>query len=252
VLIQPAHAHPRCTALLEKSGFRPSAVQAAPTATVVIDLTRSRDELLARMKGKTRYNVRIGLRKGVAVRGGDEADLATFHRLLAATGRRNDFSIHPFEYYQAVWRAFEPRGCVKLFIAEYAGQPIAALLALTFGNTVTYWRGAWGGEHGALHPNEALHWHAIEWAKQRGFRWYDLDGIEVSQAEGLAPEASGKLYRADTTFKTGFGGEYQLFPGAHEYVANPVLRWASTAMSSAAARQLKARVEAVVRGIRED
>jgi peptidoglycan pentaglycine glycine transferase (the first glycine) len=250
VLVQPPHGHPRCTSLFETRGFRPSIVQAAPTATVLVDLTRSTEDLLARMKSKTRYNVRLGLRKGVSVRSGNEDDLVTFHRLLVATGRRNGFPIHPLDYYLAVWRAFEPRGCIKLFIAELRGEPIAGLLALTFGNTVTYWRGAWAGEHGALHPNEALHWTAIQWAKQRGFRWYDLDGIEVSQAKGLTDEAPGeRLTRADTSFKLGFGGEYLVSPGASEYIANPALRWASSAMSSSTARHLKSRIEASVRGM---
>jgi lipid II:glycine glycyltransferase (peptidoglycan interpeptide bridge formation enzyme) len=149
-----------------------------------------------------------------------------------------------------VWRVFEPRGCIKLFIAELDGHPIAALLALTVGNTVTYWRGAWAGEHGALHPNEALHWNAILWAKQRGFRWYDLDGIEVTQAKGLARELPGeKLCRADTSFKLGFGGDYRVSPGASEYIANPALRWASSAVFSATARHVMARIEAAIRGM---
>lgn len=250
VLVQPNHGHPRSAALFETRGFRPSVVQAAPMATVLIDLTRSSEELMARMKGKTRYNVRLGLRKGVTVRSGTEADLTTFHNLLVATGRRNTFPIHPLDYYVAVWRVFDPRGCIKLFVAELEGEPIAALLALTFGNTVTYWRGAWAGEHGALHPNEALHWNAILWAKQRGFRWYDLDGIEVSQAKGLASEAPGeKLTRADTSFKAGFGGEYLVSPTACEYIANPALRWASSAMFSTTARHLMSRIEAAIRGM---
>jgi lipid II:glycine glycyltransferase (peptidoglycan interpeptide bridge formation enzyme) len=250
VLVQPPHGQPRSAALFETRGFRPSVVQAAPSATVLIDLTRSTDELMARMKGKTRYNVRLGLRKGVTVRSGAEPDLAIFHRLLVATGRRNAFPIHPLDYYVAVWRVFEPRGCIKLFVAELNGVPLAALLALTVGNTVTYWRGAWAGEHGALHPNEALHWNAMQWAKQRGFHWYDLDGIEVTQAKGLARQMPGeKLSRADTSFKLGFGGDYRVSPGASEFIANPALRWASSAVFSATARNVMARIEAAIRGM---
>jgi lipid II:glycine glycyltransferase (peptidoglycan interpeptide bridge formation enzyme) len=251
VLVQPAHGQPRCAPLFETAGFRPSVVQAAPTATVLMDLSQSVDAMLSRMKAKTRYNVRLGLRKGISVRPGCEADLAIFHGLLLATGKRNDFPIHPLDYYRAVWRVFDAHDCVNLFVAEYEGKAIAALLALTFGNTVTYWRGAWAGQAGKLHPNEALHWTTMQWAKQRGYRWYDLDGIEVSQVKGLAPEpAAGEtLGRADTSFKMGFGGEYQLLPGAYDYVTSPALRWVSSAVFSSAARQIKRRIESLLRGM---
>ncbi len=38
--------------------------------TVLIDLSPSEDEMLARMKQKTRYNIRLAQKKGVTVRVG--------------------------------------------------------------------------------------------------------------------------------------------------------------------------------------
>ena len=73
---------------LPRRGFQRSAREVEPTATVVLDLNPSEDELLARMKMRTRYNVRLGVRKGIVVREGTEADIPAFHRLLQATGGR--------------------------------------------------------------------------------------------------------------------------------------------------------------------
>jgi lipid II:glycine glycyltransferase (peptidoglycan interpeptide bridge formation enzyme) len=243
LLVLPPYGQPRCAHLLESRGFRPSRVEPAPTATVLLDLTKSLDELLAGMKEKTRYNIRLGLRKGIAVRIGTENDLETFHGMLQATGRRKGFSVPSLDYYRELWRLFAPGGRVQLFVAEASGKPISGLLAVAFGDTVTYWRGGWTGECGQLHPNEAVHWKAIAWAKEQGFRWYDLDGIVPFQVEGT-------MGRADTTFKLGFGGEQRTLPGAFEHIRNPVLRGISGLFLSNGARRLRGIIAAAFRGHR--
>jgi len=195
------------------------------------------------MKEKTRYNIRLGLRKGIVVRAGDQGDLETFHRMLLATGRRKTFRVPSLAYYQDLWRVFAAGGCVKLFLAYAAGKPISGLLAIAFGETVTYWRGGWTGECGHLHPNEAVHWKAIEWAKEQGYRWYDLDGIMPHQVEG-------SMGRTDTAFKLGFGGEQRTLPGAFEHIGNPVLRWASALILARGAHSLRSKIAAALRGHR--
>jgi lipid II:glycine glycyltransferase (peptidoglycan interpeptide bridge formation enzyme) len=248
LLLQPAPGFPDCMRLFQAADFRPSSTKAAPTTTAVIDLSRSSEELLARMKAKTRYNVRLGLRKGAHVRVGDAGDLELFHRMLVATGQRSHFPVQDLAHYRAVWQTFASREGLKLFIAESRGQAIAGLMALAFGDTVTYWRGAWTGEQGSLHPNEALHWTALQWAQASGYRWYDLDGVEPTQ---LAPsQARDELPgRTDTAFKLGFGAECVSMPQPLEYIANPILRWAGAAVLSASNLPWTRRLEARMRGM---
>ena len=50
----------------------------ALTATTILDLSGDLEAILAQMKSKTRYNVRLSQRKGIVVREGTEADIATF------------------------------------------------------------------------------------------------------------------------------------------------------------------------------
>lgn len=222
----PRHAE-ALVRLLPQWGFRPSSLRILPSATVLLDLTQTTDALLAHMKPKTRYNLRLGERKGIVVREGTERDLGTFYRLLHSTAQRQEFSICSEDYYSRMWRILSPEGCIKLFLAESAGAIVSALLAIPFGDTVTFKRGGWSGDHGNDHPNEVLHWTAILWAKSRGYHYYDFDGVELPVARAVLngdPDAR----RSVTAFKLGFSPQVTLFPGTYDYVDNPLLRWTYT------------------------
>ncbi|HEY3108106.1 MAG TPA: peptidoglycan bridge formation glycyltransferase FemA/FemB family protein [Chloroflexota bacterium] len=232
-------------------GFRPTWLEPQPAHAVLIDLSRSLDDLLAAMKGKTRYNLRLGQRKGIRVREGTEADLDTFHRLLVATSQRQGFSVQSRSYFAEMWRIFAPPGNLKLFLAEHEGEAISAALTIPFGDTVTYKRGAWSGRQGNVHANEVTHWAAIGWAKANGYRYYDFEGIDPRLAPGIARGQieAGSLARSVTSFKLGFGGKVVLSPGNYDYVPNPLLRRAYTTISPRLADwSLMAKVQNAVRG----
>lgn len=209
-------------------GSPPSAIPVGqPTATLLLDLAKDLDGILADMHASTRYNIRLGLRRGVVVRQGRERDLPTFWRLLEATGRRQGFAPEHETYLSQMYRLLAPRGWLRLFIAEYQGEAVSAALLIAFGDTVFYKRGAWSGRHGKHHPNEVLQWELIQWAKAQGYRTYDFEGIEPACARAVLrgetiPES---LSRTVTSFKLGFGGRVALFPGVYDYVYNPLLRW---------------------------
>lgn len=226
--VQPPGHAAALASRLPARGFRPSSVELAPTATVILDLTLDLDEILAQMKKKTRYNVRLGQRKGIVVREGTERDLPAFYRLLLATSRRQQFSPESEPYFTRMWRLLEPHGYVKLFVAESGAEAVSAALVVPFGDTVIYKRGGWSGHYGGHCPNEVMHWSIIKWAKANGYHYYDLEGIDTETARRVinGEPLENTMERTVTSFKLGFGGQVTVFPGAYEYVYNPVVRWA--------------------------
>lgn len=211
---------------LAKHSFVPCPVETAPTATILVDLSGGLDNILSRMTKGMRNGVRRSQKRGITVRQGTKNDLSTFHQLLTATCERHGVSAFDLEYFQGMWDILEPEGCFKLFVAELGSEAVSAQFCIPFGDTVVAKQIGWSGKHSRLHPNEALDWFTIRWAKENGYKYYDLEGIKRPAAKAIINgQPLPQEYAASpTSFKLRFGGEVALYPEAYCFVANPVLR----------------------------
>jgi len=209
--------------------IRPSSF-VQPGRTILLDLTKTEDELLAAMRHKMRYNIRLAARKGVVVREGTTDDLPTFNTLMQATGERDHFGVHRAEYYHAAFELFVPCDWARLFVADIVDDsisvgPVAAIMVFAFGSKAWYMYGASGNEHRERMPNHALQWQAIRWAKSRGCATYDLWGVPDEDEAALEAQYLARdnglwgVYR----FKRGFGGRLVRYVGAFDRVYNPFL-----------------------------
>lgn len=210
LVIEPnALDEPSVRAALQKAGFVSFEHDVQPRRTIMVSLEGDEDAVLARMKQKTRYNVRLAQKKGVVVRHGDENDADLYFDLMRATAARDGFSIHPAAYYRDFLRLFTTAaGCGALFIAEADGRPLAALIATAVGREAVYLYGASADEGRERMPTYLLQWEAMRWARARGCSHYDLWGVpdedEATLEAGFEARHDGLwgVYR----FKRGFGG----------------------------------------------
>lgn len=195
-----------------------------PPRTLLVDLRPSEEEILQRMKQKTRYNIRLAQRKGVVVREGTLEDMATFNSLMQVTGQRDGFGIHQPQYYRTAYELFAPERAAML-LAEYEGKALAALMVFATGQRAAYLYGASSDEERQRMPAYALQWEAMRWAKQRGCTTYDLWGVPDYDEETLEAQFTERndglwgVYR----FKRGFGGELVRTVGAADRVHNKML-----------------------------
>jgi peptidoglycan pentaglycine glycine transferase (the first glycine) len=211
------------------AGYRPGEHAIQPLRTLIVDIGVDEETILARMKQKTRYNIRLAGRKGVSVHPWD--DVAGFYRMMQATGERDNFGIHTQAYYQTVYELFHLRGECELLVAKYQGVALAALMVFAHGERAWYFYGASTGEHRNLMPTYLLQWEAIRWARTRGCRTYDMWGVPDADLETLEAQFTERsdglwgVYR----FKRGFGGEIRRASDPWERVYNPMLytlyRW---------------------------
>ena len=201
---------------LHRQGFIASRLSVAPTASVRIDLRRSPEELLGTMRKNAQRNIRKATQLGVIVREGGEADLQTLEKLVKDTGLRNALPTYSLSQFESAWHAFAAHDQAALFVAEHEGTALASLFVIGFGDTATGKWSGWSGTKRNVPPNELMEWTAINWARQRGYHYYDFSDIFPE----LAPAAlSGNLKEiyGVTRFKLNFGGEVVLFPGAYDY-----------------------------------
>jgi lipid II:glycine glycyltransferase (peptidoglycan interpeptide bridge formation enzyme) len=194
-----------------------------PPRTIMINLRGTADEILARMKQKCRYNIRLAEKKGVTVRAWN--DLAGFHQLMTVTGGRDGFGVHSLDYYQRAYDLFHPTGEVELLVAEYEGKPLAALMVFARGPRSWYLYGASNDEERNRMPTYLLQWEAMKWAKARGCEEYDLWGVPDEDESKLEAEFESRhdglwgVYR----FKRGFGGEVKRAAQAVDRIYMPLL-----------------------------
>ncbi|MGC8782178.1 MAG: lipid II:glycine glycyltransferase FemX [Anaerolineae bacterium] len=213
----------KAMATLRRRGWRASAEQIQYRNTLITDLTPDEDALLAAMKPKWRYNIRLAERRGVMVRAGTAADLPIFYAMYVETGARDGFLVRPYPYYRNIWEHFLAQGLGHLLIAEVEGRPVAGLFLFRFGPTAWYFYGASTGQSRELMPNHALQWAALRWAKAAGCTRYDWWGAPDVLDES---DPMWGVYR----FKQGFGGVFTPWIGAWDYPVHRPGYWTYTVM----------------------
>ena len=229
--------------ILNKFGFRKSFKEIQPKRTLILDLVKSENDILAEMHQKTRYNIRVAERHGIKIlnpkseirkksqiQNPNDQNFETFWKLLQQTAKRDKFRPHPEEHYQKLLKILsevEPpkevgppdivltlgdptsqnkKAIAKLFLADYQGKVIAVNILIFFGKRATYLHGASDFEYRNLMAPYLLHWQQILEAKKLGCSEYDFWGIDEKKWPGL------------TRFKKGFGGKELEYIGAWDLV----------------------------------
>jgi peptidoglycan pentaglycine glycine transferase (the first glycine) len=178
--------------------------------TFWVDLSFSEDELLANMKQKTRYNLRLSGRKGIEVRQGTIEDLNMLYEMYLETSTRDGFIIRPKDYYLHVWTRFMRAGMAVPLIAAYQGEPAAALILFYFAGKSYYLYGMSTEKHREKMPNYLLQWEAIKLSKKLNCKIYDLWGAPDVFDDS---DRMWGVYR----FKEGLGAEVIETLGAYDF-----------------------------------
>ncbi|MBU3901350.1 peptidoglycan bridge formation glycyltransferase FemA/FemB family protein, partial [Patescibacteria group bacterium] len=241
---------------LNNSGFQQLPYDIEPSQTLILDITKTEDELLAQTHKKWRYNIRLAQKKGVQVKVTSCDDVnfehyfEEFYRLVSeGTAERKNIKHHQKEYYKKQLEITSPQPSPSkgegeilnpptplskaraklsfggagglnfqelLFVAEYEGKVIAANIVVIFGSRATYLHGATSSEHREVMAPHLLQWEQIKFAKAQGCAEYDFWGIVNEHTL----DRRGKSWEGLTRFKRGFGGKEKNFVGYWDYSLN--------------------------------
>ena len=166
-----------------------------PTFTNILDITQTDEEILARMKPKGRYNIKLAQKKSVLVEEGTIDDLDEYYEILLETTNRDGFRPNTKSYYNR-FLSMNPEA--KFLVARHEGEIIAGGFFVYHGNTGLYYYGASSNHKRNLMAPYLLQWQALQLAKSKGKLSYDFMGI-------ANPNDPNDSLQGVTDFKLKFG-----------------------------------------------
>ena len=230
LFVQPPTGGEDVSTGLRSHGFRPSTAGIAPAASVRIDLHRDCEDLHRRLTKANRRRTRNWDRRGVIVRVGSPDDAKPLADLLARTAEHQRFEPLSPDYIARMHRELDDDRHAVVFVAELDDAPVAALLCTCCNGTVKQRISGMDRSERARSSgvSAATVWHAMLWAKSRGYDTYDLGGLRAEPARQLLAGRSGRTaaLTGSEQFKTSFGGEVYLYPEQVELISSPLLRLA--------------------------
>ncbi|HMN19747.1 MAG TPA: peptidoglycan bridge formation glycyltransferase FemA/FemB family protein [Candidatus Moranbacteria bacterium] len=198
-----------------------------PRENFVLDISKSQEQLLAEMKSKTRYNIKLAQKHGVSVQAISDFQLPiskqyveSFLILTREMAARQGIVPHPDDYYRKMCEVFGG-DMLRLYAAEHEGKILAANLVLFYGDTATYLHGSSSDKQRNVMAPFLLQWQAISDAKEKGCRWYDFGGIKTKDTRYKAQDTN--KWEGITSFKTGFSPNAKpvVFLGSYDIIINP-------------------------------
>ena len=226
--------------ILRDLGLKKSPMHLAAEHTVIVDLRKTTDEILAGMRRQTRYEVRRAMKLGIKVKKGNSEELfREFRKVQADTAKRQGFVPPSLKVLLAEREAFGEQ--IEIYVAKTASggdakmkaadnsdagvkeapndfpqnAAIAYGLIIKDGKEADYYEAASTQLNRKLPGAYALLWQAMQDLKEEGYARFNLWGI--------APAGQpNHRYAGVTTFKTGFGGDVVEFVPAHDLVINPI------------------------------
>ncbi len=235
--VQPPFQCESLSLRLAGLGFRPSWLRLTPTATVQVDLDRPEEAILADINQKTRQSIRKSEKEGLTFREARPGETGLFYQMHNFTARRQKFAPYPESYFTDLLATLGTEAAIVFVESE--GEVVSGLLMVTFGTTAWSKLSGWTGRFPEKRPNQAVFWGAIRWARARGMKMFDFEGIDPDGAARLLRGESlpEHLKKSPDFLKVGFGGRIVLRPAAHDYVYPRLGRWIYRRASSWASKR---------------
>lgn len=221
LIIQPGDT---CWNLLERliqSGYRTYLkVDLEEKATIIIDVSKEREEILKQIKKGKRNQFRQSETRGLQFfESNNKQDLEIFLPMHKRVAEKRNFEIQNKLFFDTLWDRFKPANMLHLFIARLDEKPVSAALVIAFKGTVHLYRLGWIRGYNHYHPNEGMAWHILKWAHCNKYRWVDFGGIDMEVAEAVIngtplPEWVSHSYNG---FKLQISEDVTLSPGTVEY-----------------------------------
>lgn len=190
------------------------------TATAIVDIAGTDDELLAAFHKRCRNMIRRAERDSVVVREypSNAETFAHMHRLMKLVGGGGQqLRLRSHDYAEQFWRGFTDAGLGRFYGIEVDGTPALLAFVIRVGERAYYKDG--GSERPRTSPgmSNLLQWHMMREVRDAGAKSYDMIGTPPKDRldDPEAPNYSLAM------FKLSFAREVTEFVGAFDVVMKP-------------------------------
>lgn len=196
----------------EKQIFEKYGLKYEPHLDILIDLTKSEDELLNELHKGRRKNIRRAARiplKFEEIESNVEFDQCI--QLIKQTYKRVKLPCPDRSYFYDTADSLKKMNGLKAFALKYHDKIISTRFVLCYNKLIYDWYAGTDEHFLDKYPNDYLPWKVIQWAKENGYNTFDFGGA------GKPNEKYGVR-----DYKLKFGGELVEF-GRFEKVHKPIL-----------------------------
>jgi len=185
-----------------------------------LDLAPSADDLFNNFKSKTRYNIRLAVKKGVQIiEDTSENGMETYIRLMLETTSRQKFFSHTPQYYRTMWETIgrKENSMLHIFHAMYNDQALTSWIIFLFNGILYYPYGASSGAFREVMASNLIMWEMIKYGHENKCRCFDLWG-----SLGPNPDTKDPWYGFHH-FKEGYNPALMENIGTYDLVYNKFL-----------------------------
>lgn len=185
--------------------------------TILLDISKSKEELNKNLKPKTRYNIKLAQKKGVIVKEeSNQKGYKIFEKLYFETTKRQGYHGHDKNYHEAIWNSLKGK-MSNILIAYYKNEPLSAYELFIFKNRGYYVYGASSDKYRNLMASNLLMWEALMFCKNKGCTSFDMWGSLPKNYSQNHP------YAGFTRFKEGYGGDFVEMIGSFDFIVKPFI-----------------------------
>ncbi len=139
----------------------------------ILDISRGVENVWKGFKKEARENVKKAIKWGFKFEMGEPDDIKTIYEMLKGRYKEQGLKMKiNLSYLREICDLFSDS--IKIFLCRRDGEVVTGIVALCFKDRISFWIG--GAKSDAKYANDLIHWEAIKWACENGFKYYEEFG----------------------------------------------------------------------------
>lgn len=144
---------------------------------ILIDLTKSVDDLWKDIHPKRRNEIRRALKEGTSFFIKNELPyLSECYGILISVYKRARLPLPDYSYFESLYNISDEKSGLRIFCAVNKGRIIGCMIALVINNLIYDLYAGSLPEYYNKYPNDLIPWGVFLWGKENGYTQFDFGG----------------------------------------------------------------------------